>query len=156
MGLVGWTLPDGSLGYLWALRHGETTWAVTPCVTASLLTDAERASACEAPLRPLGWGRAIGNKSCIWRLWRVAREGPRGAAVTILLDPHEARLERWAGAEPGQARVERGSSRTWIARGARWKAAVRVSRSRCGEASGAALAARLVELAPDPPPPTPR
>lgn len=130
------------------LRRGDVTWAASPCDVMHLVSAEEKASLCEERLHPFGASPLPAlvprDRTCRWR-FTVDR---RAAAVTIRLAADAAAIDEWADAAPGATLVEARRTRTWIARGSAWSAAVRIRRDLCGAADGAAFAARLVALAP--------
>ena len=139
-----------------AIRRGDVTWAASQCDVMELVDDEERAPLCAHSLRTYGAG-PIGRPGTGRCRWRYIFDGPspgaeaRAIAVEIRLARDVTELEEWIGAtESWVTFVEGAQTRSWIERGDGWSAAVRVRRDLCGdEIEGAALAARIVELAPE-------
>ena len=138
VGLVSWRRRERSCtsrSACWRCGTGRPPGADTPCSALYLITDEERASLCERSIRSMGGGPRMRDGSCAWRFRLDGRGSEGGVAAEARLDPAGAQVEERPGA--------------WVARSERWAASVHIDRRRCGAASGAALAARLLSLAPD-------
>jgi hypothetical protein len=135
------------------LRRGDVTWAASACDVMRLVDADERAATCERTLQTLGAAPAAGfsppDGRCRWDQRIAGRDAPRDAVVGVRMSAKGDEVEAWAGASPDQTFVDHPRRRTWLARASGWTVGVRIDRRACGEAAGAALAQRLVELAPE-------